>query len=64
MPHPYEDRLALEAWMNTKLAGATDKRVDRFIRALNEMPLHQRTRFLAAALLCAVDLEEILPDDG
>jgi hypothetical protein len=60
-PHPFEDRLALLAWMERKL-GRASVRVQRFMRAMNDMTPEERTKFLATALLYSGDLSKILKE--
>jgi hypothetical protein len=69
LPHPFADRLALERWMERKLMRASP-RVQRFMRAMADMPIEGRVKFLSVALLYSGDLAKILqevataPDPG
>lgn len=61
LPHPFADRIALERWMERKLDGAAP-RVQRFMRAMADMPIEGRVKFLSVALLYSGDLSKILKE--
>ena len=61
LPIPFEDRLALLAWMERKL-GRASTRTKRFMRAMADMPIEERVKFLSVALLYSGDLAKILKE--